>query len=139
MMSIHVNDDKMAKPRAKPDKGHLSPVNIAGYLLIITGIVNVPLAIWAAATAGGNLMTMPVPEAAKGVLGSFIMICAAVVVGMSIVTIVGGYYALKRRKFMLVMIGGILGLITLGPFGITSFLSIFALMILYSCKDQFED
>jgi hypothetical protein len=132
-------DDTMAKRRKKPDTGQLSPVNIAGYLLIITGIVNVPLAIWAGATMGGGLMTMPVPEAAKGVLSAFIMVCAAVVVAMSIVTIVGGYYALKRRKFMLVMIGGALGLVTLGPFCLTSFLAAAALLIVYSCKDQFRD
>ena len=129
----------MAKRRKKPDTGPLTPVSIAGFLLIITGVVNVPIAIWAGATMGGGLMTMPVPEAAKGVLSAFIMVCAAVVVAMSIVTTVAGYFAVKRRKYMLVMIGGVLGLFTLGPFCITSFLAAAALLIVYSCRDQFKD
>ena len=63
--------------------------------------------------------------------------CAMVAVVFSIVALIGAYFAFKRRKFAITMIGAILGIFSLGFF-IGAILSIVALFLLILSSDEFK-
>lgn len=67
-------------------------------------------------------------------IGGIMIICAVVIIILSIITLFGGYYALKRKKFGFVIAGAILGLFT----GIGIIFALIAIFILVLSRDEFK-
>ncbi|MEM0492803.1 MAG: hypothetical protein QXS02_02430 [Candidatus Thermoplasmatota archaeon] len=65
--------------------------------------------------------------------------CSVIGVVLSIVTILGGVMAIKRRLWVVAIIGGILGLLLVGPIFISTMLSLVSLILLILSKKEFND
>jgi hypothetical protein len=68
-------------------------------------------------------------------LQGLLIFCAIITVIFSLITFVGGYYALKRRKFTIALAGAILGIFTIGG----TLFAIIALFILIIAKKEFNN
>ncbi len=69
-----------------------------------------------------------------GMIGGFIFVCAVLMIVFSIVALIGGYYAIKRRKFKFALLGAILGILTL----VGALFSLIALFILIISRNEFD-
>ncbi len=71
-------------------------------------------------------------------LGSVLLVCMVIVTITSIIALVAAFSAFKRRNLMLVVIGCIAGIFTIG-FGVGTVLAFIALFILLLSIDEFKD
>ncbi|WP_455392987.1 carboxypeptidase-like regulatory domain-containing protein [[Eubacterium] cellulosolvens] len=69
-----------------------------------------------------------------GMIGGFMIICGIVILIFAIITLVGGYYAIKRQRFSLAIAGAILGIFTV----VGTLFAIIALFILIISRDEFR-
>jgi hypothetical protein len=69
-----------------------------------------------------------------GLISGFIIGCAVLVIVFSVITLIGGYFAIKRKKFGVAVAGAVLGIFTI----IGAIFSIIALFILIISKDEFR-
>ncbi len=72
------------------------------------------------------------------VMTTFCYTCAVIAAILSIFSIVGGIYAMKRKKFHIVVAGAILGIFSIG-FIIGAILAIIALIMIFMSKQEFMD
>ena len=120
-------------PPAKPQT--MMPM-IAGILLIVAGILSIAnwgyiLAVFATdPTAAGFMALIPG-------LATLVYVCGGIFIVLSIITLLGGVMALRRRMWGLALVGSILGLFIIGPFGVSSLLSLVALIILAISRKEF--
>jgi hypothetical protein len=70
---------------------------------------------------------------------SMLYICGAVQMILSIFAILGGVFAIQRKNRIVVLMGGILGIFTIGPiFMISTILSIIAIFLVVTSKGEFQ-
>ncbi len=65
-------------------------------------------------------------------IGTFIYVCGTIIIITSIISIIGGIFALQRKHYGFAVVGGVAGLISLG------LLAAIALFILIIAKDEFK-
>ena len=113
---------------------------IAGIFLIIAGLLG--LFTWASALALDTSMIENVLPADSPIsvdqLQSFLTTCGIIGAVLSIVVLAGGIVALKRKAWSLAVIGGILGLFTIGPMLLGSVLSLIGLIIVVISRKEFS-
>ncbi len=117
----------MYGPPAKPKT--MKPM-IAGILLVLAGIM--AIAAWAI------IFTSPAAFFLAAFLPGLVVICGAIAFILSILTLLGGVMALRRRMWGLALLGSILGLFTIGFFGLSSLLSLIALIVLAMSRSEFS-
>lgn len=66
-------------------------------------------------------------------------LCGAVLLIIGVALLAGAYFAFKRMHRSFVLIACILGLISIGPFLLSSVLSAVALVLILVSKDEFHD
>ncbi len=71
-------------------------------------------------------------------LGSVLLVCMVIVTIASVITLWSAFYAFKRRNLMIVVIGCVAGIFTIG-FGIGTVLAFIALFILLLAIDEFKE
>jgi len=71
-------------------------------------------------------------------LGSLLLVCMVIVTIASVITLFSAFYAFKRRNLMIVVIGCVAGIFTIGLF-IGTVLAFIALFILLLSIDEFKD
>src|SRR5512136_256898 len=124
----------------QPPKQPSSKPLYAGIILIIAGLLG--LFTWASAMALDITMIQNVlpPESpiTAEQLQSFLTTCGIIGAGLSIFTLAGGIVALKRKAWGLAVIGGILGLFTIGPFLLGSIISLIGLIIVIISRSDFQ-
>ena len=109
---------------------------IGGILLVVAGIVSIAnwgyiMAVFATdPTAAGILAMIPG-------LATLVYICGGIFIVLSIITLLGGVMALRRKMWALALVGSILGLFTFGFYGISSILSLVGLIILAISRKEF--
>ena len=115
---------------------------IAGILLIISGIMG--LLTWIAALSidlsmidlsmmEAQNMTIPTDQ-----LNMFISICAIIGIFFSILPILGGILSIKKNIWIGAIICSVFGIFTIGPFFISSILSLVSLILIFISKEQFD-
>jgi len=113
---------------------------IAGIFLILAGVLG--LFTWASAMALDITMIQNVLPAESPIsaeqLQSFLTTCGVIGAALSIFTLAGGIVAIKRKAWGLALIGGILGLFTIGPFLLGSILSLIGLIIVAISRNDFQ-
>ncbi|MFA5101899.1 MAG: hypothetical protein WC525_01980 [Candidatus Thermoplasmatota archaeon] len=113
---------------------------IAGIFLIIAGLLG--LFTWASALALDTSMIENVLPADSPIsvdqLQSFLTTCGIIGAVLSIVVLAGGIVALKRKAWSLAVIGGILGLFTIGPMLLGSILSLIGLILMVISRKEFS-
>jgi hypothetical protein len=115
---------------------------IAGILLIISGILG--LMTWIAALLiDVSMIDLSMLEAqnmtiSADQLQSIISICAIIGIISSILPILGGILSLKKKVWIAAILCSISGLITIGPFLISSVLALVSMVLLVMSKEQFD-
>ncbi len=113
---------------------------IAGLFLIIAGLLGVFT--WSSALALDSSMLQNVLPADSPIsieqLQSFLLTCGIIGCILSIFALTGGIVAVKRKAWGLALVGGILGLFTVGPWFIGSILSLIGLILVMISKKDFQ-
>jgi hypothetical protein len=113
---------------------------IAGIFLIIAGLLG--LFTWASALALDSSMIQNVLPADSPIsaeqLQSFLTTCGIIGAILSIFVLAGGIVAIKRKAWGLAVIGGILGLFTIGPMLLGSVLSLIGLILVAISRKDFQ-
>ena len=73
-----------------------------------------------------------------GALGTLFLICGIVGITFSAFAIIGGVMAMQKRMWGLALTGSILGLFIIGPVGISSILSLVALILIIVSHREFK-
>jgi hypothetical protein len=114
--------------------------NTAGLLLILSGALAVLTGLGLLFTGYFNLVIhegMHSTGFGEMMVGFFV-ICGAVIAILAIFPILGGIMALKKKMYGLALAGSIIGLLTIGPFFVSSILSLIGLILLVKSKDEFQ-
>ncbi|KYK21575.1 hypothetical protein AYK25_08030 [Thermoplasmatales archaeon SM1-50] len=130
----YVSDQK--KGQQKPSSMPL----IAGIFLIIAGLLG--LFTWSSAIALESSMIESVLPADAPItaeqLQSFLTTCGIIGCILSVFTLTGGIVAVKRKAWGLAVVGGILGLFTIGPFLFGSIISLVGLIFVIISRKDFQ-
>jgi len=133
-----INDYYPDQPQ-QPKQPSSKPL-IAGIFLIIAGLLG--LLTWASALALDISMIQNVLPAESPItaeqLQSFLTTCGIIGAVLSIFTLVGGIVAMRRKSWGLAVIGGILGLFTIGPMLLGSIISLIGLIIVAISRNDFQ-
>lgn len=113
---------------------------IAGIFLIIAGLLG--LFTWSSALALDasmieNVLPPESPITAEQ-LQSFLTTCGIIGCILSVFTLAGGIVAVKRKAWGLAIVGGILGLFTIGPALLGSVISLLGLIFLVMSRKDFQ-
>lgn len=132
-------DDYYSEQSQEQKKSSNMPL-IAGIFLIIAGLLGVFT--WSSALAMDinmieNVLPPESPITADQ-LQSFLTTCGVIGCILSVLTLAGGIVAVKRKAWGLAVIGGILGLFTIGPALIGSVLSLIGLIFLVMARKDFQ-
>jgi len=119
----------MYGPSAKPKT---MKTMIAGILLILAGIISI--AFWALVFT--DPLVLGFAAMIPGVT-AIIIVCGAIAIILSLLTLLGGVMAFRRKMWGLALLGSILGLFTFGFFGISSLLSFIALILVAISRNEF--
>jgi hypothetical protein len=126
-------------PAQPPAPLQTSKPLVAGILLIIFGIINIGNAIYTIITVETALTEIPgIGEGELEFVKDFVYICSGIGIVLSIIAILGGYFATQRIKWPIAMIGAILALFTIGPVCLTSLTALIAIILLFMSKDEFN-
>jgi hypothetical protein len=68
---------------------------------------------------------------------AFMAACGLMALIFSVIAIIGGYFAMKRRNFGMAAAGAFFGILAVG-FGIGTVMGIIALLVLFLAKDEFS-
>ncbi|DAC72459.1 MAG TPA: hypothetical protein DSN98_05040 [Thermoplasmata archaeon] len=113
---------------------------IAGVLLIVTGLLGIFT--WSSALALDSSMLQNVLPADAPIsveqLQSILVTCGIIGCILSIFALTGGIVAIKRKAWGLAIVGGILGLFTIGPMFLGSITSLVGLIIVAISKKDFQ-
>jgi len=104
---------------AKPQTA--KPV-IGGILILIAGLGDLVMGLWLA-VVGTAFMTIPFFPT------GMLMTCAIIWIILGLIAMIGGIFAIKREKFGLAIIGGVLTIYTL--------LGLIGLILVALSKDEF--
>lgn len=133
-----INDYYSDQPQ-QPKQTSSKPL-IGGILLLIAGLLG--LITWASALAIDQSMIQTVlpPESpiTADQLQSVLTTCGIIGAALSIFTVAGGIVALRRKAWGLAVIGGILGLFTIGPLLLGSIISLIGLIIIAISRSDFQ-
>lgn len=130
----------------QPIKSSSKPL-IAGIFLIIAGLLGILM--WSMVLAVDPSQFDPLMlqnslppdssislEQLQSMIQSFLLTCGIIGCILSIVTLAGGIVAVKRKAWGLAIVGGILGLFTIGYF-LGSIMSLIGLIILIISRKEF--
>ena len=113
---------------------------IAGILLIVAGLLG--LFTWSMALALDSSMLQNVLPADSPIsieqLQSILVTCGIIGSILSIFALIGGIVAVKRKAWGLAIVGGILGLFTIGPMFLGSIISLVGLILVVISKKDFQ-
>jgi len=136
---------KKDQPPTKTEKNNL-PM-IAGILLIIGGIIALitwlsltftdPVAIEEIVMQVSGSLSVENPADFADLLYQWLVICGAAGIALSILVILGGILAIKRIYWGFTIVCSILGLFLIGPFLISSILSLIAIIMIVKAKNDF--
>ncbi len=122
-----------------PQTASIKP-KLAGAMLVVAGVIGVIYAIYLLANI--DLLTDMVGDLPEGVdaamIEQILQVCVAVIIITSVLSIGGGFMALKRTRWGFALIGSIAAIVSIGPAYLCTILGIIALILLVLSKDEFR-
>ena len=112
-----------------PSQRSILPL-LGGALLVVAAIL--AIATWAyVIVAGSAFINSFVPAGmGAGFLTGIIVVCGAIGIILGLIALLGGVMALMRKMWGVAILGAILGLFTIGFWGLSSLLSLVALIVI---------
>ena len=133
-------------PMATPKQKSALPV-VGGVLLILSAVIGILMAVGLmviSMNVGGVFSLLPVDlegllgTAVGGIVQTVLLILAVAGLIISILVLLGGYFAVGRRHFGMAMVGAIFGLFILSPYFIASIMSFVGLILIAVSHHEFE-
>ncbi|OGS41478.1 MAG: hypothetical protein A3K67_04065 [Euryarchaeota archaeon RBG_16_62_10] len=75
---------------------------------------------------------------ALDVVEDILTICGSILVIFGLIAILGGAFGVMRKHFGLVILGGVFGLLCIGPYGLASILALVGLILVAVGKKDFD-
>lgn len=132
------HDYRVAAAPPKHEKGMLSMVG--GILILIAGLMGLVM--------GGLLLAIDVNDLddfgisgvgdAFDTLENILTVCGLIFVIMGLIAVIGGFFGVQRKKFGIVILGGVLGLFCFGPYMLGSILALVGLILVAMAKKDFD-
>lgn len=135
-----------AMPMAPPKQKSALPI-VGGVLLIVSSVIGILMALgllMIATQVGGVFSLLPIDltgivGTSVGNLVQTIMIILAVAgLIISILVLLGGYFAAVRKHFGMAMVGAVFGLFILSPYFIASIMSFVGLILIAVSHHEFD-
>jgi hypothetical protein len=133
-------------PMAAPKPKSVLPI-VGGVLLIVSSVIGILMAVglmMVATQVGGVFGLLPIDL--TGIIGTavgdlvqtILLILAVVGLIISILVLLGGYFAAVRKHYGMAMVGAIFGLFILSPYFIASIMSFVGLILLAVSHHEFD-
>jgi hypothetical protein len=106
---------------------------ISGLIGIIYGLVFVSLSSTVIDVLGGTY-----GEDVLKMLEGVLVACGVIWFIVGLIALIGGVFAIRRRRWGIAVVGGVFGLLTLGPWLIGSILGLIGLILVAISKDEFS-
>jgi hypothetical protein len=112
---------------------------IGGAMLIVAGIMGL--------FAGGVLLAIDLDDldqygvdvAGVGdVLEDILTVCGAIIIILSLIVVLGGFFGVTRKHWGIAVVGGVLGLFIIGPMLLGSLLALIGLILIAVSRKEFE-
>jgi len=136
-----------AAAQARPIPQSVAPVSrgtskslIGGVLLVVSGLIGIITGLIFAALSStvidmlGETYGEDVLRMAEGVL----VACGVIWFIIGLIALIGGVFAIRRKKWGIAVVGGVFGLLTFGPWFIGSILGLIGLILVAISKDEFS-
>lgn len=126
-----------ASPAGPKEKSMLSLVG--GILIFVAGLIGM--------ATGGILLAINAEDLDAygfGVAGmtsmieNMLTVCGIIFIVLGLIALVGGVFGVLRKNWGLAVLGGVIGLLVLGPYMIGSLLSLIGLVLVAVSKKDFE-
>jgi len=141
-------------PGVPPPKPQSSKPMIAGILLIIAALMAIGMGGYIIAV-GGAVAGMPIGdymedepsvdedvaseiEAAQDTVATVVIVCGAIFLVFGILALLGGVFAIQRKKWGIALVGSIFALLSIGVFFLGSIFGLIALILIIMSKDEFN-
>ncbi|HUW42975.1 MAG TPA: hypothetical protein VMW02_01920 [Thermoplasmata archaeon] len=133
-------------PAAPPKQKSALPI-VGGILLIASSIIGILMAVGLmiiATQVGGVFSLLPIDltdmmgTAVGDMVQTILMIMAVAGLIISILVLLGGYFAAVRRHFGMAMVGAVFGLLVLSPYFIASIMSLVGLILIAVSHHEFN-
>jgi len=132
------HDYRVQAGPAKPaEKSMLSL--IGGILILLAGIMGVVI--------GGIMIAIDVEDldqwgvdvaGVTDLIDDILTICGAILLIFGLIAIMGGAFGVMRKHFGLVILGGVFGLLCLGPYALGSLFALIGLILVAVSKKDFD-
>ncbi|MGD0056853.1 MAG: hypothetical protein ABSB83_03230 [Methanomassiliicoccales archaeon] len=106
---------------------------ISGIIGILTGLILVVAASTIVDMLRGIYGT-EILDTVEGVL----VTCGVIWFVIGLVALIGGVFAIRRRKWSIAVVGGVFGLLTIGPYFFGSILGLIGLILIAISKHEFS-
>jgi len=110
---------------------------IGGALLIVTAVMGLFM--------GAMLLAVDVSELdqygldiAGDLLEDIMTVCGTIIIVLSLIVVLGGFFGVMRKHWGIAIVGGVLGLFIIGPMMIGSLLSLVGLILIAVSRKEFE-
>jgi hypothetical protein len=112
---------------------------IGGALLIVAGMMGLLM--------GGVLLAIDVDDldqwgvdvaGVTDVLEDILTVCGAIVIILSLIVILGGFFGVTRKHWGIAIVGGVLGLFIIGPMMLGSLIALIGLILIAVSRKEFE-
>jgi hypothetical protein len=110
---------------------------IGGALLIVTAIMGLFM--------GAMLLAVDVSELdqygldiAGDMLEDIMTVCGTIIIVLSLIVVLGGFFGVMRKHWGIAVVGGVLGLFIIGPMMVGSILSLVGLILIAVSRKEFE-
>ncbi len=110
---------------------------IGGALVIVAGIMGLFL--------GGVLLAVDFDELdqygldiATDMLEDILTVCGTIIIILSLIVVLGGFFGVMRKHWGIALVGAILGLFVIGPLMLGSVFSLIGLILIAVSRKEFE-
>jgi hypothetical protein len=118
---------------------------VGGILILLAGIFGLVLGgifivVADAVSEGGDeLSDWGIDVAGAGdMLADILVACGAIVIIISIIVVLGGFFGIQRKHWGVVILGGVLGLFLIGPYMLATIFSLIGLILVAVSKKDFS-
>jgi hypothetical protein len=110
---------------------------VGGALVIVAGIMGLFL--------GGVLLAVDFDEldqygldVATDMIEDILTVCGAIIIILSLIVVLGGFFGVMRKHWGIALVGAILGLFVIGPLMLGSLFSLIGLILIAVSRKEFE-
>jgi len=125
--------------------GLSSKPTIAGIMMMISASMGIVLSILILSGFWDIQSMLEISQSVGDVQGqenlfsTILNVCSVVLLCIGAVEFIGGFYAIKRKNWVVALIGALAGIFIIGFFFLSSILSVIALIMILIAKDEFSD